>query len=352
MTPPAHPIQGLYEVCIGVTDPEPQIQYWAQFGYALGAEGGLSADRAQALYGVKSAVRSLRLTHQSADHGLIRLMVWDTPVNEGLELSPMKVRGNRWTTTLTADVMALWNHAEIAAEAGQPIKIVPPKWTMIYPMPQGQPFFDPPVGVRELCLTQPLTRQVLFQRFGYSVPNYGQINPASALQSSQVTHMGMIVQDDSQESLRFYDEVLGLLRVQDALESTYETSTGGKYIFEMQPGEKFWVTAFDDPRSSEDWQAARSGRLYIVRFPEALDLPTAHEKSRPGCLGMSLYTYRVSDLARIRDHIHASAAENLTDIVTDEFGDRSFSFIAPDGYFWTLIERKKNLPKISTIELI
>ncbi len=335
----AHPIQGLYEVCIGVPDLEQQLQYWAQFGYAVGAEGRLSAAQAHQLYGVNSAVRSYRLIHQNSDHGLIRLMAWDTPVNEGLGLLSMKVQGNRWATTLTADVMTLWNHAKVAAEAGAPIKIVPPKWTMIYPMPQGRPFFDPPVGVRELCVTQPLTRQVLFQRFGYSVPNYGQINPDSALQASQVTHMGMIVQDDSQETLRFYDEVLGLLRVQDALESTYETSTGGKYIFEMAPGERFWVTAFDDPRSSvSDWQAARSGRLYIVRFPEALDLPIAHEKSRPGCLGMSLYTYRVSDLEGMCDRVHDSAADNVTDIVTDEFGDRSFSFIAPDGYFWTLLE--------------
>ncbi|MGC1216973.1 MAG: VOC family protein [Phormidesmis sp.] len=339
MTTSAHPIQGLYEVCIGVADPEPQLQYWAQFGYAVGAEGRLSADCSQRLYGVESAVRSLRLTHQSADHGLIRLMAWESPVNEGLGLSSMRVRGNRWATALTADVMTLWNHAEVAAKAGEAIKIVPPKWTLIYPIPQGRPFFDSPIGARELCVTQPLTRQVLFQRFGYSVPDYGQINPDSALLASQVTHMGMIVQDDSQETLRFYDEVLGLLRVQDALESTYETSTGGKYIFEMNPGERFWVTAFDDPRSSAtDWQAARSGRLYIVRFPEALDLPIAYEKSRPGCLGMSLYTYRVGDLAGYRDRIHTSAAKNVTDIVTDEFGDRSFSFTAPDGYFWTLVE--------------
>lgn len=223
-------IQGLYEVCIGVTDLEPMARYWAQFGYQPGAEGRLGADQAQALYGVNSGVRSRRLTHQSADHGLIRLMAWDTPVNEGLGLCSMKVQGNRWATTLTANVMALWNHAEVAAEAGRPIGIVPPKWTMIYPLPQGQPFFDPPVGVRELSVNQPLTRQVLFQRFGYSVPNYGQINPDSALQASQITHMGMVVQDDSQATLRFYDEVLGLLRVQDALESTYETSTGGRYI--------------------------------------------------------------------------------------------------------------------------
>lgn len=313
--------------------------YWQQFGYRLGAEGQLSATLAQALYGVNSSLRSLRLYHQTADHGLIRLMVWNTPVNQGLGLTPMQVRGNRWATTLTADVMNLWNHAVVAAAAELPISMVPPQWTVIYPTAQGRPFLDPLVGVREMLMLQPLTRQVLFERFNYSVPDYGHISPTSAFQASQVTHMGMVIQDDSQETLRFYDEVLGLLRVQDALESTYETSSGGRYIFDLKPQERFWVTAFDDPRSSKtDWQAACSGRLYIVRFPESLPLPAAYDRAHPGCLGMSLYTYRVARIEEYCDRIHASSAQNITDLMPNEFGERSFSFIAPDGYFWTLIE--------------
>ena len=108
------------------------------------------------------------------------------------------------------------------------------------------------------------------------------------------------------------------------------------------------MTAFDDPRSSKtDWQAARSGRLYIVRFPEALELPDYFEQARPGALGVSLYTYRVKGVEawcelisqRLqRDLIRSSSAQQSTDIITNEFGERSFSFIAPDGYFWTLIE--------------
>ncbi|MEM9487026.1 MAG: VOC family protein, partial [Cyanobacteria bacterium P01_F01_bin.116] len=201
-------------------------------------------------------------------------------------------------------------------------------------------FLDPLVGVREMLLLQPLTRQVMFERFNYTVPDYGQPNLESTFQASQVTHMGLVVQDDSQETLRFYDQVLGLLRVQDALESTYETARGGRQIFDLQPGEQFWVTAFDDPRSSKtDWRAARSGRLYIVRFPEALVLPDFSERSRPGTLGVSLYTYQVQNLEEYRRRIHSSLAKQVTDIVMNEFGKRSFSFIAPDGYFWNLIEQ-------------
>lgn len=336
----SHSIQGIYEVCIGVKESQPLIQYWQQFGYRVGERGELSAADAQRLYGVDSSLHSIRLYHQAADHGLIRLMAWDTPVNDGLGITSMKVRGNRWATSLTLNVTNLWNHAAEAEATDMPIRYGPPQWTVIYPTAQGRPFLDPLIGVREMLLLQPLTRQVLFERFNYTVPDYGQPAPDAPFQASQVTHMGLVVQDDSQETLRFYDDVLGLLRVQDALESTYETARGGRQIFDLQPGERFWVTAFDDPRSSKtDWQAARSGRLYIVRFPEQLTLPDYSQQSRPGALGMSLYTYRVDGVETWRDRINSSPAQQLTDIVTNEFGDRSFSFIAPDGYFWTLIER-------------
>ncbi|MDV3347249.1 VOC family protein [Leptothoe sp. LEGE 181152] len=337
---PSHSIQGIYEVCIGVRDAQPLIQYWQQFGYTVGETGKLSAADAERLYGVASSVQSIRLHHQTADHGLIRLMVWDSPINEGLSMAPMKAQGNRWATSLTLDVTNLWNHAAEAEANGLPIRYGPPQWTVIYPTAQGRPFLDPLVGVREMLLLQPLTRQVMFERFNYTVPDYGRPQLGSAFQASQVTHMGLVVQDDSQETLQFYDQVLGLLRVQDALESTYETARGGRQIFDLQPGERFWVTAFDDPRSSKtDWQAARSGRLYIVRFPEDLELPDFSEQSRPGVLGLSLYTYRVKGLEEYRVRIHSSSATHVTDIVTNEFGKQSFSFIAPDGYFWTLIEQ-------------
>ncbi|MEA5464038.1 VOC family protein [Leptothoe sp. PORK10 BA2] len=334
----SHSIQGIYEVCIGVRDAQPLIQYWQQFGYTVGETGELSATDAEQLYGVASSLQSIRLHHQTADHGLIRLMVWDSPLNQGLGMVSMKARGNRWATSLTLDVTNLWNHAAEAEANGFPIRYGPPQWTVIYPTAQGRPFLDPLVGVREMLLLQPLTRQVMFERFNYTVPDYGQPHEKSPFQASQVTHMGLVVQDDSQETLRFYDEVLGLLRVQDALESTYETARGGRQIFDLQPGEQFWVTAFDDPRSSKtDWQAARSGRLYIVRFPEALVLPDFSELSRPGVLGMSLYTYRVQELEEYWQRIKSSSAQQITDMVTNEFGKRSFSFIAPDGYYWTVV---------------
>lgn len=333
-------IKGIYEVCIGIEEPISAIQYWEQFGYYIDRMGDLSAAAAQQLYGVNSALRSIRLAHQNADHGLIRLMIWQNPTNQGLGMGSMKVKGNRWATTLTADVLNISNHAQEAAKAELPIKYINPHWEIIYNKERKiRPFIDPVIGVREMLLLQPLTRQVLFQRFGYTLPDYGQIDENAALKTSQFTHIGMVIQDDSKETLRFYEEVLGLLRVRDDVETSYESSLAGREIFDLKPSEKFSVTAFDDPRSSKtDFLAARSGRLYIIRFPNALELESQFERSQPGCLGMCLYTYNIDGLDVYCDRIKASLAQNITDIVSNEFGEKSFSFVAPDGYFWTLLE--------------
>ena len=80
-----------------------------------------TAEKSKKLYGVNSALRSIRLYHQNSDHGLIRLMIWENPINEGLGISSMKVNGNRWATTLTNDSLNILNHAELAEAAGETI---------------------------------------------------------------------------------------------------------------------------------------------------------------------------------------------------------------------------------------
>ncbi|TAE60489.1 MAG: VOC family protein [Nostocales cyanobacterium] len=335
-------IEGIYEVCIGVSEPISAVQYWQQFGYRIGELGELPAETAYQLYGVNSALKAVRLYHQDADHGLIRLMSWENPQNQGLGISSMKVKGNRWTTALTDNLLGILNHAENAKAIGQTIRYSYPYWEVIYQKDRkSRPFVEPAVGVREMLLLQPLSRQVLFQRFGYVMSNYGKINHNAAFSTSQFTHLGLVVQDDSKESLRFYEDVLGLLRTRDDVETSYESSLAGRDLFDLQPGEKFIVTAFDDPRSSRtDAMAARSGRLYIVRFPESISLESHYTLAQPGSLGMSLYTYRVRGIEDYFERVKSSNVQKFTNIISNEFDEKSFSFVAPDGYFWTLLERR------------
>jgi uncharacterized glyoxalase superfamily protein PhnB len=334
------PIGGVYEIGIGTTDAVPLIRYWEQFGYRVGPVDTLDAATAERLYGVRSDLRSIRLLHQDADHGLIRLMEWDEPTSEGLGTQSMKAEGTRWGTTLTDDVLRLANHAEAAEAAGASIRYVPPQWSQIYETGEAAPFLGPMPGVREMMVLRPRARHVFYERFNYTIPHYGTVNENALFRTSQVTHVGVVIRDDDKEALRFYDQVLGLLRARDDNTVTYEEAKASRRIFDLEPGEQYTTTDFDDPRSSgTDFEKMRSGRLKIIRFPETTEMPTVYDRARPGALGMSLYTYRVRDLDAYHERVRTSDATAVTPVVENEFGERSFSFVAPDGYFWTLVER-------------
>ena len=334
-------IGGVYEVCIGTTDAEPLIKYWQQFGYRVGDRGELSADEASKLYAVESKLQSVRLYHQDADHGLIRLFVWEKPKNDGLQLSNMKVIGNRWGAMMTSDIYNVENHAEEAIEQKKPMFYVPAVRGEIYPLPRRPvPFLEDYAVVREMCLIQPFTRQLLFQRFGYSLPLYGKINDLSFFKASQITNVGLVIYDDA-KCLNFYDQVLGLLRGHDGKpgDNTYDEPLS-RAIISLEKGESYTYTHFDDPRSSTtDPSKCRSGRLKVIRFPPQAKLENRMDEANPGSLGYSLYTFRVTDIELYHRKVQGSAARNVTDIYKNEFGERSFSFIAPDGYFWTLLEK-------------
>ena len=338
-TPEQPTISGLYEICIGVTDPLPQISYWEQLGYRIGPIGELSAADAWALYGVDSKLRSIRLLHQDADHGLIRLFVWGKPVNEGLGLTRLITPGSRWTSTLTRAVLQLFNHAEAAERANKPIAIVPPQWSEIYKLDQSEPFLGNIVGVRELIVLQPFTRNMFFERFGYTAPTYGKINEAAKFRCSQVTHSGLVFASDDPHAVQFYGDVLGLKLTVAEKKTTYEElDQSSRNLYDLKPGELYYGTTVDDPRAGSTPDKAVSGRMLVRRIPKSANQENLIVRARPGSLGLSLYTYRVSGLASYHAKVKASAAHNVTAIFRNEFGEQSFSFTAPDGHVFTLLE--------------
>jgi catechol 2,3-dioxygenase-like lactoylglutathione lyase family enzyme len=333
-------VGGLYEACVGVTDLAEATAYYERFGCRAGATGELDAARAKALYGHDSAVRSLRLLHQDADHGLVRLMQWERPRNAGLGLDRnLRCSGSRWGVRLTQSILTIANHAQRAAELGQPIHVIDPILAVIGEVTGEQaarPFLDEIVGVREMVVFQPCYRQVFFERFGYESPLYGRVNPQSLFRTSQHTHCGLMIANDDHQVLRFYDEVLGLKRWFDA-ERPYGQATGSRQIFGLEPGETHWMVDFDDPRSGEALADRRSGKLKVVRFGSTSRLPDKLDRSRPGSLGYCNYTWRCSGIEALWKRVAASGASAVTDVLADEFGTPAFSFTAPDGYAWTLI---------------
>lgn len=332
-------IGGVYEVGIGTKDAESLVKYWERFGYKVGQRGELSEKEAEKLYGVKSKLKSIRLFHQDSDHGLIRLLQWEKPKNEGLQMSRMNVLGNRWGAMLTADVYNLQNHAEEAIAQKNNVFMVEPQRAEIYKLEKRpQPFLENYATVREMCLIQPEARQILFQRFGYSLPLYGKINQESFFKSSQITHVGMVIYRN-QENIDFYGKVLGLLKVKENenFDSDYNNPSS-KAIFSLEKNQKYGATDFDDPRSSKNPVEARSGRLKIIWFSPESKLVDKFDYSKPGSLGYSLYTLRVKGIEAYRKKVKASKSKNLSEIKKNEFGEKSFSFVAPDGYFWTIVE--------------
>ena len=104
---------------------------------------------------------------------------------------------------------------------------------------------------------------------GYAIPSYGK-TACGMLQTSQITHFGIVVKADSNDdpAITFYEKVLKLLRARDCRDPCeYNPGEAASEIWEFKPGQKNYNVDLDDARSSTDYRFARSGRLKIVRVP-------------------------------------------------------------------------------------
>jgi catechol 2,3-dioxygenase-like lactoylglutathione lyase family enzyme len=333
-------VGGLLEVCVGVPDLVTAIADFQAYGCRVGTIGELDARAARALYGVDSALRSVRLAHLDTDHGHVRLMQWERPVNEGLGIgNNLRCIGSRWGVRVTSSCYNIVNHAERARQAGAPLHMIEPQLAVIGEVSgtrAAHAFRDPVVGVREMVLLQPHYRQVFFERFNYESPNYGRIDRHALLRTSQHTHFGLMIADDDPHVLDFYDEVLGLQRWMDE-RTPYENATGSRSIFGLEPGEGFHMVDFDDPRSGRSLADRRSGKLKCVRFAKSARIEDLRHRSRAGSLGYGTYCWRVTDIEAMRARVASAGAKNVSDVLEDEFARRAFTFDAPDGYQWMLI---------------
>jgi len=334
-----HDIRGVYESCIGVPDIDQSARFWGQFGYKETERGTFSAEQANALYNVDSALQSVRLQHLNTDHSFIRLMQWDKPKNAGIGITEtLRQDGGRWGVCLTQSILNILNHVEDAIALGQPWNYIFPHWLQIYNMDKGDPFFDRPIGVREGIALHPLYRMALFERYNYEKPNYGRIDESSFLKTSQFTHHGILIRSNNPECLDFYEHTLGLLKQkQHTLGGKPTCSSGNKQTFALEDHEVYHIHDFDDPRSSLEISGHLSGRLKIVRMSEKAAMPNVFDKSRPGSLGMTLLTYQVRDINNFKTRVSGGGASGVTEVMDNEFGTPSISFVAPDGLSWNLV---------------
>ena len=326
---PVLAVGGVHELVIGVRSIDDAAAFWSRFGFSTEGSVELTAAESASVYGVASAVRVRRMGHGTSDHGLLRLLEWENPSGPGLGTHPLRALGSRWGAMLTRSVLAVQSHAESAQEQGARVTWVSSsRQDPAGPVPR--PFLDDLVHVREMILCLPESRQVLFERFGYSNPTYGAI-VESAFPSSQVTHVGVVTAGDP-DQVYFHQRVIGALMTREASVSTAE-DMASRRIFDLESGEHYRCWDFDDPASSPLPSQWRSGRLKYIHFDSA-PVTDLRESSHLGALGHTAYTWRVNDLSAARGNVIANGASNVTDAADDGLGRRSFSFVDPSGYDW------------------
>jgi len=329
---------GIYDAGVGVSNLIREISYWSLFGYHEVERGHLSAQSAKALYGVDSALTSVRLQHGEAEHSYVRLMVWETPLGAGLRYAPLRASGSRWIVSKTRDFSEVLNHCELAQDRGEDLFFTPPFFQLV-PIDEArtEPFKGPITGYREFTIFRPESRQVIFKSFGYDRPSYGTYDNSCQFRSTEFTHCGMFFVGVDDSAVAFYGNVLGLRR-EDLGSRVGRDTKGGRIQFPITDNERVHMIDFCDTReSSDDPKGWLPGRLKTFRLDPTSQNEDLRDVSRPGHLGVSLYTYRVENIEQTHRLVTQAGARNVTTIANDEFGERAFSFVAPDGYFWTLI---------------
>jgi len=326
---------GAFDVCIGVPDLVEAIAYWELFGYRVGDIGALDATSADRLYGHSGALQAVRMWHQKADHGLVRLWQWENPSGPGLGMAPFRVHGSRWSAMELDRIARMIAHAKYHAAQGGEVRMFHPDVLPGSGTPMAPFRRELPVAM-EMAVVQPLYRQVLFERADFPSPLYGAVNHDCLMRASQFTHVCVILCGVAADAFEFYDRVLGLQRSGDFKLSWADVGSSGKDIFELREGEGFHMFRFDDPRS-EGGVNKRSGRIILFNFSADSELEDMRIASRPGAWGHSLYSLRVADVEATHATAAASGAGAQSDVMVNEFGERSFVATAPDGTPWCFV---------------
>lgn len=331
-------IGGIYDIGVGVTDLEEAMEFWASCGYREGPTGQLTEQEVQDLYGVPSALTSIRLYHQDATAGLIRLMKWDNPAGPGLNMAPLRTHGCRWSVHRTDNIANAYVHGEVLRQQGHPIHRVGPHYNFDLgtKVEDKKPFRETLSASGDVLLFQPEAQLVAMTRMNFDVPKYGTINTDAPLRLSEGCHMALVVQGDDISIFDFYEDVIGFKRYHQ-VDIEYRPGYMPSDMFHLTPEESFSEVDFDDPEAGDHPSEHLPGRLrcFIMRTPNPAD--DRLDRAQPGHLGYSLYTVRVGDVAAMHKNVEASEATQVTGLTADEFGTPAFSFKAPDGFTWTIM---------------
>jgi hypothetical protein len=327
----ASPVGGLYEHWYGSTDLDGALRYWRQLGYEEAARGVLDAEAAACLYGVRAPLESLRLRHRSTDRqGLVRVLRFDAPCGPGLGFAHGLALGSRWSGFYTRDILAVQDaYRDEAAATGAPWKVTELARLFITAATPG--FYSPFVGIRESTVTGTEHRHAFLQRVGFDRPGFGSFAEGTPLPVCESTHGNVVIPDLAAHE--FHAAGLGLV-VQAPVQRIDWSNTAVRRSLALQEGEAFSVIVYHTAGEPTGFL-----RVYAPHDPR----PDLRAASRPGQLGNVGYTlrYPAGSLDARHAAVAAAGAAHLTVVSANEFGERSFSFDAPDGTFWNLLEEPR-----------
>lgn len=326
-------ISGVYEVMVGVDDPDFAFRYFAEFGFLVKDSAKFTAKEAQQLYGVDSKLSAYRLQNGDIDsHGLLRILVWEKPIGRGVGYVPPETIGQRMAVMRCNDIFRLTDVYQAARNAGE-------KWLVIEPIAddlfglneQKKDFFNRPVIVRETGIYGEFFNHIFFQRYGYHIPGYGTVGENSPLKTSEFTHHDFIIQVDDIQEMNYLQSILGLHAEEEpAIDGDWQK--GPKRVFQFQPGESHWYWGFVSPNNI-------CGKLkFFVPIGNKLD---RSDQQKVGALGISLHSFYTPKLDMVYQLVRKDKSLSTTDIQQNEFGERSFVFSGPGGVSWQIIEKKE-----------
>jgi len=319
---------GLYEHIHGVSDLDEALSYWHQLGFAEVVRGRLPASAAEDLYGVDSALESVRLSHRNgAKVGHIRLHHWEKPLGEGLGHAPPLTIGSRWSGFYTRDILQL-HEAYIDDNAARHANWQVNDLARLFISEMTPEFRRPFVGLREFFLTGPEHRHAFLQRVGFDRPGFGVFAEGTPLSCSESTHGNIVMADMA--TARFYRDALGLIEQTPVQRLGWEMPAI-RQSMRLSQGDVFSVEVLGAPDTP-------SGLLRVYAAESAVE--DLRAVSRPGHLGLNCYSYAYATAGLASRHglLEQHGATRVNALRDNEFGEQSTTFFAPDGYFWTLVE--------------
>jgi hypothetical protein len=334
-------ISGIYEAMIATDQPAFHLKYFAEFGFHLADSAVINKEQALRIYGVSSALKSYRLQNGTIDaHGLIRLLVWEVPLGNGVGYSEPETIGSRMMVMKTKDIIRLTDIFTMLRKEKQE------KWLPTEPLfddplrinKNGETsFFKRPVGVRENAVYGEYFTHVFFQRYGYEIPGYGTIANETPLKTSELTHHDWFIKVDSMQQLMYLQTALGL-KAEKPPEIDGDWLKGPKAVFQMKDGYTHWYQGFVSPNN-----ICGKLKFFMPRGPK----PDYSSRQRIGELGLTLHSFYTPKLDYIFMLVKRHGLKPM-EINKNEFGERSFVFRGPEGASWQIIERMsepKSTPK-------